>query len=132
MSGKCTNECATDKAAPKNNLRGRTICTDSEEKYIPTASHEVKLVGLSGPKLSSTFHAALVNASDKMPRACTSFSSCGKSRTTAARKRIGKAPERSRAVNTRSENDDRTEVLHQIQQNSHHLPTAENFSGLRT
>ena len=55
MSGKCTSECATGKAAPKNNVRGRTICTDSEEKYISTASHEVKPIGLSGPKLSSTF-----------------------------------------------------------------------------
>ena len=33
VSGKCTSGCVTGKAAPKNNVQGRTICTDSEEKY---------------------------------------------------------------------------------------------------
>ena len=53
VNGKCTSGCATDKAGPKNNFRSRSKCTDSEER--DTASHEVKPVGLSGPKLSSTF-----------------------------------------------------------------------------
>ena len=90
VNGKCTSGCATDKADPKNNVRNRMICTDSEEKSI-----QLRQAAKSNQSVfpvrscQARFHAALVNASDRMPRACTTFSSCVKPITTAARKRIG-------------------------------------------
>ena len=89
VNGMCIGGCATDKADAKNNVGSRMICTDSEEKYI-----QLRQATKSNPSVflvrscQARFYAALLNASDRMPRACTLFSSCVISIATAARKRI--------------------------------------------
>ena len=88
----CISGCATDKADAKNNVGGRMICTDSEEKYTTIQLRQATKSNQSVFLVRSCqarFYAALLNASDRMPRACTLFSSCVRSIATAARKRIG-------------------------------------------